>query len=292
MSITVLGATGQLGRRVVQSLLDQGVSATDLIAGVRTPDKAADMAELGVTVVHADYEDPLSLSAALSNTEVLVLIPSIAPVEPRIQQHFNALEAAKECGVKRVLFASLSTAAYPDSKFQITPFFLYAESKLRLSGMDWTILRNCMYLDPIADWIPELVQMGRLPYPVQDGRVAYVTRDDLARTIAAACVNSGHSEKVYELTGPDALSMPKLAEIISRVTGKSVRFHGVTEQEYADICREGDENVPEYLIEILISLYRAVDNREFAVITDHVERITGFPAESAELYLSRKQCQS
>jgi|GEM_PF-106808 len=285
MKINVLGATGQLGRKVVQSLLDQGASAGDLMATVRNPGKAEDLEDLGVTVRKGDYEDPTSLRIALQGTEILMLVPTTAPVEPRIQQHFNAVEAAKECGVRRILFASLSTAGFLDSKFLITPFLLYAESKLRLSGMDWTILRNNLYLDPIADWIPELVEMKRLPYPVKQGRVAYVSRDDLARASAAACLNSGHSNQVYELSGPDALSMEELAITISRVTGRSVRFDSVTEEEFAEVCRQGTEDVPDFFIEILTSLYRAVDNKEFKAVTNHVERITGTRSETVESYL-------
>ncbi len=245
------------------------------------------MLEHGVTVHRADYEDPSSLAAAFRETEMLVIVPSIAPVEQRILQHFNALEAAKDSGVKRVVFASLATAAITSSKFAVNPFFLYAESKLRLSGMDWTILRNNLYLDPIAEWVPELVEMGRFPYPVKEGRVAYVSRDDLARATAAVCLNRGHSGKVYELSGSVGLSMPEVAEIISRVTGRSVLFDSVTEQEYADVCRQGNEEVPGYLIEILITLYRAVDNCEFGNVTDHIERLTAAPPEDVESYLKR-----
>jgi len=287
MNINVLGASGQLGRKVMRSLLDQGTSAGDLAATVRNPGKAEDLEERGVIVRKGDYEDPGSLRTAFQGTEILMLVPTTAAVEPRIQQHCNAVEAAKESGVKRILFASLSTAGFLDSKFHITPFLLYAESKLRLSGIDWTILRNNMYVDPIADWIPELVEMKRLPYPVKQGRVAYVSRDDLARASAAACLNSGHSNKVYELSGHDALSMEELANTISRVTGQSVAFDGVTEEEFAEVCRQGTEDMPDFFIEILTSIYRAVDNREFEAVSDHVERVTGTPPETVESYLRR-----
>lgn len=287
MKINVMGASGQLGRKVVRALLDQGAAAGDLIASVRTPEKVENFARQGVAVRRADYDDPQSLTAAFKGTDVLLLIPSTAPVEPRIQQHYNAIEAAKEACVQRVLFSSLSTAMLT-SRFLITPFLLYAESKLRQSGLEWTILRNGMYLDPVAEWVPELVEMGRLPYPVKTGRVAYIARDDLARATAAACLDSDHAGQVYELTGPSALSMPELAGSISRVTGRPVRFDSISEAAFAEVCRQGQEFVPEMMIQVLTSLYRAVDNGEFATVTDHVERLTGTPAESVESYLRRK----
>ena len=287
MKINILSATGQLGRKIMMSLLDQGASAEDLVATVRNPVKAQDLAELGVEIRRGHYEDPDSMRNAFQGTETLVLVPTTAPVEPRIQQHFNAVEAAKESGVKRILFAGLSTAGFLDSKFLVTPFFLYAESKLRLSGLDWTILRNNLYLDPVADWIPELVKMKRLPYPVKQGRVAYVSRDDLARATTSACLNAGHSNQLYELSGSHALSMEELANTISRVTGQAVTFESVTEEEFARVCREGTEEVSDFFIEILTTLYRAVDNKEFENVTDHMEKITGSPPETVESYLQR-----
>ncbi len=284
MKVNVMGATGNLGSRVIRELLKQGAIATDIIASTRHPEKASELAQRGVEVRRADYEDPQSLKEAFLGTDVLLLIPSSAPVEPRIQQHFNALEAAKQSKVGRVLLTSI-LAATSTSKFLITPFTLYSESKLCSSGLEWTILRNCLYLDPVAQWVPKLIQMGYLPYPVKKGRVAYISRDDLARALAAACLGSDRSGQIYQLTGNKSLSMPELAQTISQVTGKHCEFKSVSEDEFADICRA--DNLPELMIEVLTSMYRAVDNEEFDIVTDHVERLTGTPPESVESYLRR-----
>lgn len=286
MKTNILGATGQLGRKVVGELLSRGVTP---IASVRHPEKAGDLADRGIEVRHADYEQPASLHAAFRDDEVLLLIPTTAAIEPRIQQHHNALEAARSAGIGRVVFASFM-AATPESRFLIAPFLLYAESKLRLSGLDWTILRNGMYLDPIADWIPELVRMGRLPYPVRRGRVAYISRDDLARATATVCAGSGHSRQLYKLTGSEAVSMPELAEAVSHAAGKTVAFESVDEEGFAEICRTGDESPR--MTDVLISMYRAVEDGEFSEVTDDVERLTGFPPETVGSYLRRVATQS
>ena len=282
MKINVLGATGQLGRKVVQALLDGGAAPEDLIASARSPEKASDLAERGVDVRRADYDEPDTLREAFRDTDVLLLIPTSVPVEPRVLQHAHALEAAREAGVRRVAFASIS-AAEPTSVFLVAPFILYAESKLRLSGMEWTILRTGMYLDPVAEWAPALLEMGRLPYPVAEGRVAYIARDDLASSLAAACLNAGHAGKLYELTGPEALSMPEMAQALSEATGRSITYDQVTEEAYAESCRA--DGVPEPLVEVLVSMYRAVDNGEFERVTGDVERLTGRPAQTVHAYL-------
>lgn len=141
MKINVTAATGQLGTKAVHALLEQGVAADDIVVSVRSPQKADEFAQKGITVRHADYEKPDTLVTAFRDTDILLLIPSSAPVEPRVMQHYHALEAAKSTGVNRIVFASFM-AATPTSKFLIAPFLLYAESRLRLSGLDWIILRD------------------------------------------------------------------------------------------------------------------------------------------------------
>ena len=283
MSINIAGGTGALGSRIVQSLLDQGAVPQDLIVSARNPEKAVRFAELGVSVREADYTRPETLGPAFADTDVLMLVPSMDHVEPRIVQHANAMSAAISSGVKRVVITSFG-AGRTDSKFLMAPYYLYAESKTRLSGIDWTILRNGMYLDPLADWAPALAAMGRLPYPVRHGRVAYISRDDLARASAAACLQDGHSRTVYELTGAEAVSMPELAAALSDATGRSITFSNVTEEEFSEVCRA--DGLPDDLIEILVSMYRAVDNDEFQTVTRDVERLTGSPPQSVTEYLA------
>lgn len=282
MKINVLGATGGLGTRVVDALLDRGLPPDDLIACSRSPDRLRRFKDLGINIRRADYDVPETLSAALEGTDVLMLIPSASDVEPRIVQHSNILEAARPAGVKRVVLTS-SSAARTDSKFLIAPYLVYAESRLRTSGLGWTILRNGIYLDPLVDWAPALAEMGRLPYPVSRGRVAYVSRDDLARASAAACALDRHADQVYDLTGLRALSMPDLASALTDATGRTIRFDEVTEGEFAAICRA--DSVPEPDIAILTSLYRAADNREFEQVSDDIRLLTGVAPMAAEDYL-------
>ncbi|MDE0108085.1 MAG: SDR family oxidoreductase [Bryobacterales bacterium] len=282
MKINVLGATGGLGSRVVDALLDRGVSPENLIACSRSPDRIQRFKHLGIDIRRADYNAPETLSGALQGTDVLMLIPSASDVEPRIVQHSNILDAARCAGVKRVVLVS-SSAARTDSKFLIAPYLVYAESRLRTSGLGWTILRNGIYLDPLVDWAPALAAMGRLPYPVSRGRVAYVSRDDLARACAAACALDRHADQVYELTGLRALSMPDLASALTHATGQTIRFDEVTEEEFAEICRA--DRVPESDIAILTSLYRAADHGEFEHVSDDIRLLTGSPPVPAQDYL-------
>ena len=284
MRINILGATGQLGGRIVKDLLRQGGPGVEVIASARSLDKMRGLFGNQVGVRQADYDAPETLKASFAGCDVVGLIPTFAPVEARIQQHAAALAAAKEAGVRRVVFSSFAAAAV-ESEFIVAPFLAYAECKLRQSEMDWTILRNGMYADPLVEYIPELVRTGRIPYPAGQGRISYVCRDDLARATAAACLNDECAGRVFELTGPEAVSVAELAAIISRVTGESVRYEPTSEDEFADMCRE--PGLPEYVPHALVTLYRAAARGELEKVTDHIEELSGAPAESLEAYLKR-----
>jgi NAD(P)H dehydrogenase (quinone) len=188
MKVNVLSATGQLGSRIVRELLRQGGADLQVVASARRPEKARELAGAGAEIRKADYDAPDSLEESFAGCDVVALIPTFAPVEARVQQHADALAAARKAGVRRVVFSSFATATV-ESEFVVAPFMVYAECKLRQSGMEWTILRSGMYADPLVDYIPELVSTGRIPYPAGEGRVSYVSRDDLARASAAACAN-------------------------------------------------------------------------------------------------------
>lgn len=284
MKINILGGTGQLGSRIVEALLEAGTRPQQLTVSCRNASKARRFEDRGIEVRHADLDRPETLAPAFADTEVLMLIPSMADVEHRILQHERILASAASASVGRIVLSSFS-AARADSMFLIAPYLVYAESKLRVSGIDWTILRNGMYLDPLAAWAPALAQQGRLPYPVRHGRVAYISRDDLARASAAALMQDGHSGRVYELTGAEAVSMPQLAVALAAATGEPIVFDSVSEAEFIAICQE--DGIPESDGAILASMYRAVDNGEFAQVSEHVELLSGTPAEPVDAYLRR-----
>jgi len=172
-----------------------------------------------------------------------------------------------------------------ETPFILAPYLLYAESKLRQSGLGWTILRNGLYADPLVDYAPKLVQTGRIPYPAGEGRISYISRDDLARSAAAASLDRSHTGKLYELTGPEALSIADLASILSRITGKEIRYDPASETEFLEMCRE--PGVPDYVPQALFSIYQGAARGDFDRTTNHVELLTGSPAEPLESYLKR-----
>jgi NAD(P)H dehydrogenase (quinone) len=282
--IFVMAATGGVGRGTVESLIAAGFPAGQIVGGARNPGKLDWLVNAGGQVRHADYADPVGMRAAFSGVDTLVLIPTMAAPAPRCLEHDNALMAARQAGVRRVVFLSVQSAS-PESRFLMAPFFLFAESATRLSGMAWTIARMSLYTDPLADWLPDLVRMGRLPYPVREGRVAYVAKADVARALAATARREDLDGRVLEFTGPASLSMPQVAAEISRAAGVEIGFDSITEAEYGDICRA--DGSPEGMIAGMTTLYQAVEAQEFAKATTHVEMLTGLRPESVAETITR-----
>ena len=279
--ICIMPAGSKVGKMVIEDLIRHGTDPTAIIAACRSPEK---LEGANVGVRRADYADQASMEAAFKGVETLVLIPTMTPPAPRCVEHANALSAAKSCGVKRVIFLSL-LAASPKSVSAIAPFILFAENATRNSGMEWTILRMGLYLEPVAEWIPHLRLLGRMPYPVREGKTAYVSRRDVARALSAAAKAKDAVGEIYSISAPEAVTMPQLAAAISSTIGEPLPFETCTNEEFLSICFEDEP--PAFIANVLLSLYKAIEHGEFDHATNDVEKLTGSPTESVQEFFNR-----
>lgn len=284
-TIAVMGASGQLGQKTLRAILARGHEAGRLIAAVRTPAKMSHWLEQGVQVRCANYDEPGSLRSAFAGVDRLLLIPSMAPTKARIAQYDHALGAADEAGVGHLFHLGIECILL-ECPYLLTPFYLYAASSIRLSGLNWTMFRSSMYADSVADWIPTILAMGTIPYPTGAGRCAYVSCDDIARTIATVMTTEDHDHQVYHLTGTVSLSTEELCEIVSRVAEQPVEFTDATDETFIEACQR--QNVPAHFVDALLSLYHAIRDGFFTLPSDDIERLTGEPAESFESFLRRR----
>jgi NAD(P)H dehydrogenase (quinone) len=225
-TIAITGATGQLGRLVVASLLKQ-VPAADVIALVRDTARAAD---LGVQARRFDYTRPDTLPAALQGVDTLLLI-SGNELGQRAAQHANVIAAAKAAGVRRVVYTSLLRA--DSSPLSLAPEHHQTEQALQASGLAWTILRNGWYTENYTGSIGAALAQGAFHGSAGNGRIASAARADYADAAVAALTGSGHDGKVYELAGDSAWTLAELAAEISRQTGKDIPYRDIAEADYA-----------------------------------------------------------
>ena len=226
MKIGITGATGQLGRIVVQKL-KQKVAPSDIVAVVRSPAKAAD---LGVEARAADYGDAKSLGTALVGIDTLLLI-SGSEIGQRAQQHRNVVEAAKQAGVKHIVYTSLLHA--DTSPLSLAGEHRETEAALRASGIPSTILRNSWYMENHLGSAKGAVTAGAFIGSAGEGRIAGATRDDYADAAVAVLTGTGHQGQVYELAGDEPYTLAELAAEIARQSGAQVPYRDLPVADYA-----------------------------------------------------------
>jgi NAD(P)H dehydrogenase (quinone) len=242
MTIAITGATGQLGRLVVEKLKAK-VPASEIIALARTPEKASG---LGVEAREADYERPETLERALKGVDTLLLVSS-NEVGKRAAQHRNVIEAAKKAGVGRVVYTSLLHA--DTSPLDLAEEHLATEEALKESGLPYTILRNGWYTENYTGSIPGALAGGAFLGSAGEGRISSATRADFAEAAVAVLTTEEHEGRTYELAGDDAWTLSDLAAEISRQSGGEVHYKNLSEGEYAAALK--DFGLPEGLARMI-----------------------------------------
>lgn len=228
--IVVTGASGQLGRLVIKELLKK-LPANEIVATVRTPEKAADLAALGVQVRLADYAQPATLDAAFKGADQLLLISS-SEVGQRLPQHRNAIDAAKRAGVSLVAYTSVLRA-------DTSPLGLAAEHKetealLRASGLPHVLLRNGWYTENYLASVPAALQHGAYIGSAGEGKIASAARADYAAAAAAVLTSTGQAGKVYELAGDETYTLTQLAAEIACQSGQAVVYQNLPEADFKE----------------------------------------------------------
>lgn len=268
MKIGVTGATGQLGRIVVEKLKER-VSAESIVALVRTPEKALD---LGVKARVFDYNKPESLAESLQGIDSLLLI-SGNELGQRAQQHANVIDAAKQAGVKWIVYTSVLHA--DTSTLSLAAEHLLTEVALKASGVPYTILRNGWYTENYTGSLSGAVAAGALIGSAGDGKIASAARADYAEAAAVVLTSEGNVGKVYELAGDEYYTLTELAAEVSRQTGKNIPYNNLSEAEYANILKSF--NLPEGLALALASWDVSASKNDLFDDAHQLSRLIGRP---------------
>lgn len=229
MQIAVTGATGHLGGHVIDSLLARDVAPGDITAVVRDEAKAAPLAEKGVRVAVASYEEQAALTAALQGVDRLVLV-SGSEVGQRLAQHTNIINAAKGAGVQFIAYTSLLNL--DTSELGLAPEHRGTEELLADSGIDHALLRNGWYWENYAPAIESGRAVGKFFGAAGSAKVSGAARRDYAEAAAAVVTGEGHAGKVYELAGAPALTYPEIAAAVSSVIGNEVTYLDQSVEDY------------------------------------------------------------
>jgi NAD(P)H dehydrogenase (quinone) len=274
MSLVITGATGHLGRLVIEHLLGQGVPAQEIVAAGRATTKIKDLADRGVTVRAIDYDDPATLRDAFHHGDKVLLI-SGSELGQRTRQHRNAIDAARQAGVTLLAYTSIANAG--TATMRLADEHQATEAALRASGIPFALLRNSWYLENYTAQLPTIVQHGAVVGSAGDGRVSAATRADYAAAAAAVLTTSGDPGpgRVYELGGDQAFTLAELAAEISAQTGRDISYHDLPAEQYAQVLTGA--GLPEAVAAIVADSDRGLARGELFVDSPDMRQLIGRP---------------
>ncbi len=269
--IVVTGATGKLGRHVLEQLL-QKVPASELAVAVRSPEKAADLAARGVSVRAADYTKPDTLPGALEGADKLLLI-SASEVGQRVKQHRVVVEAAKQAGVKLLAYTSILHA--DRSHISLAEEHRQTEEMIRASGLPYVFLRNGWYVENYSENLAPALEHGALLGAAKDGLIAAATRADFAAAAVRVLTEPGHENKTYELAADVPFTMTELAAEVARKSGRAVTYKDMSASEYKGVLLGA--GVPEPIADMLADADVAIARGDLNDAGGDLSRLLGRP---------------
>ena len=273
MTIVITGATGKLGRHVLQVLLERGVPAGEIVAAGRSIEKLEDSAAQGVRVAAMDYDDPDSVTAALAGATKVLLIASSEVGKDRPGQHRTVIEAAKAEGVE--LLAYTSNANAEANKTILGVDHKATEAILADAGVPYALLRNGYYFENWTDQIQGTLAQGALVASAGNGRVNAATRRDFAEAAVAVLLGEDQAGKVYELGGDIAFTLNEFAEEITAVTGTPVIYKDLPPAEYVAMLTS--VGVPEGFAQILADSDQGLARGDLLVEGNDLSNLIGRP---------------
>jgi len=271
MSIVITGASGQLGRGVVEEALGC-LDPQELILVTRTPGSLAEYAGRGAQVRRGDFTDPSTLPGAFAGGKRLLLISTDA-VGARVAHHHAAIDAAIRAGIGFIAYTSIVNPVEANPA-GVVPDHRATEEKLRESGVEWAFLRNSIYADREAGTLAVAQATGELVTNAGRGRVAYVAREDCAAAAAAVVTGGDHAGRAYEITGPEALDAEGRAALFAEITGTPVEVVYLDDESFAARVAEAG-GLPIEIGRLVASFGLAAREGYFDVIGTDFEQLTG-----------------
>jgi NAD(P)H dehydrogenase (quinone) len=269
--IAITGASGNLGRLVVEGLL-QHMAADRIVAAVRDVEKVDGLRPLGVQVREADYDRPDTLAEAFKGVEKVLLVSAVQPGK-RLRQHKAVIDAAKKAGVKLIAYTSLLRAN--TSGLILAEEHKLTEEYIRESGLEFVMLRNGWYLENDTGTLAGALAQGAILGSSGQGRLASASRTDYASAAVAVLTQPGHANKVYELAGDHSFSMAEFADEVSKQAGKPVVYKDLPAAEYASALL--GFGLPQMFVDVVVDASVKSSQGELDSSSPDLSRLIGRP---------------
>lgn len=285
-TILITGATGHFGKATIDFLLQKGIPANTISALVRDETKAADLKAKGINLKIADYDNYEALLAAFKGIHKVLLV-SGSDITNRGKQQENAVKAAKEAGVKHILYTSFERK----NETETSPIAFLAKSHIdtdnliKASGLKYTIFRNNLYLDVLPMFVGEQVLETGIFFPAGDTKSAFVLRSDLAEAAANVLTSGGHENKEYAMNNVENYSFQDIANVLSKISNKNIAYTSPTAEVYADALTKA--GVPREYIGMFAGFAAAIQQGEFNSEKTDLENILGRKPATLEDFLTQ-----
>ncbi|EIW12746.1 TMR-like short-chain dehydrogenase/oxidoreductase, atypical SDR family [Lactiplantibacillus pentosus KCA1] len=280
MKYAITGATGHLGQQIVAAIKPL-VDPSELYLGVHTPSKAQAYQQQGMQVMAIDYQQPERLQAFFQDSDVLIYIPSKSHDSySRVQEFENVLAAVQQANVQHLLVMGF-IADQANNPFALSAFYGYVPRRLAGTDLNYTIVRNALYADPLVPYLPELIERHNVIYPMGDQALSFISQADSAAAFAKVATTPDLLQRgrIYTLTQEQAYTMPELAAVLSQVSGQPIGYQPVSLQAFSDMYNQNNEGP------MLASMYAGGAMGLLATVSDDYQQIMGQPAQSLTDFL-------
>lgn len=284
--ILVTGATGHYGKAAIDFLLKKGISANNIAALVRDESKAEDLKNKGINLKVGDYDNYNSLVEAFENVDKLLLVSS-TDISKREKQHQNAINAAKEAGVKHIVYTGFARK----NETETSPLALLAKShietekNIKAAGIPYTILDNNLYFDTIPMFAGEKVLETGIFFPAGDGKAAFALRNDMAEAAANILTSEGHENRTYSFSNTENVSFQQIADILGELKGKDIQYISPDVKTYKDTLSKA--GVPVEYAELFTGFGEAIQQGEFTSENTDLSKILGRKPLSLKEFLTQ-----
>ena len=285
----ITGATGQLGKSTINFLLQKGVAASQISVLARDEAKATELKSQGIDVKIGNYDDLGSLRLAMQGIETMLLISSSEMTKSRAVQHINAIKAAKENGVKHIIYTGfMRTHEDPESPLWfIAEDHVETEKYLKESGITYTLFDNGFYLDMLMDYVGEQVLESKTIFvPAGEGKINFVLRNEVAEALANVLTTNGHENKTYTIGNEQPISFREIANYISELTGVAINYVSPEPEVYQQTLMQ--HGVPEDYARMFTAFAVAFAADTMNISTTYLTKLLGRKPTTVQEYLSSK----
>lgn len=279
--ILITGATGNLGSSVVNQLLKR--SANDrFIVTSSNQEGTNKLASKGLKARVANFNHKESLNGAFKGIDKLLLISTMG--QNRFEQHKNVIDAAKDQGVRHLVYTSLAIKDIQNSGVKdLMMSHFQTEDYIKESGLTYTILRNTMYADALTQILGENALNQDINLPGGNGKVPYALRREMGEATANLLLQDGHENRTYNIVGSNAFGYKEIAETLSKLTGNAINYNDIAENELKNFLKQ--IGLPDFTIYLHAGTLYDIKTKQYEIESTILEELLGRPTASKEEFL-------